>query len=61
MFDPPGNHCCDMQRWMVGNLEETGLTFKALGDDVENNRHWMGHAGLEAVFNEWRTCFPNWK
>jgi hypothetical protein len=26
---------------MVGNLEETGLNFKELGEDVEKNRPWM--------------------
>jgi hypothetical protein len=26
---------------MVGNLEETGLNFGALGDDVMSNRPWM--------------------
>merc|ERR1712014_43139 len=41
MLDNNECSCEDLQRWMVGNLEEGDFTFVELGEDVDANRPWM--------------------
>jgi len=61
MLDYNYCHCAEIQRWMVGNLEELNATFEEFEEDVEANRHWM-HDNVQFAFGDiWGKCFPNWR
>merc|ERR1712060_211559 len=61
MLDHGDCHCAEIQRWMVGNLEELNATFEELEEDVEANRPWMHDNVQRALFDIWGQCFPNWR